>query len=366
MKVRTEKLKELVARSIKASSCNKLIPITSLMKLELKDGKLTLETTDSTNYLYISEKLDNVNEVFYAVVDVDLFSKLIARTTSEFIELTVRNDMPFLQVNGNGSYTIEMPLDENGVLVQYPDPLSLKNIVYDSICTVISSSAITKIISSVKPSLAVTYENPCYTGYFAGDNVIATDVYKIAGYDTSLFNGTDVLLSPETVDLLGVFTSDKIDVYLADNAYIYKEHGTETAVLYSPQMEGKDEFAVTEIEALLDTEFAQNCTVRKLDLLAVLDRLSLFISPYDKNAITLTFGPKELQISSKNKSGYEIISYSTSNNSETFICEIDVEMFTQEVKAIQSETIIIEYGLDNAIKLIDNDLTIIIALSGDE
>ena len=48
LSIKTEKLKEMVSRSIKGVGNNKLIPLTSLMAIELKDGKLTLITTDAT------------------------------------------------------------------------------------------------------------------------------------------------------------------------------------------------------------------------------------------------------------------------------------------------------------------------------
>ena len=55
IELQTSKLKEMVSRAVKGASFNSILPITSMMAVELKDNKLTLTTTDGTNYLYIVE-----------------------------------------------------------------------------------------------------------------------------------------------------------------------------------------------------------------------------------------------------------------------------------------------------------------------
>ena len=108
--IKTVKLKEMVAKAVKGVGNNKLIPLTSLMAIELKDATLTLITTDATNYLYISED-KVVGEDFYVVVDANVFSKLISKMTCEDVTLEIKSDIIALQVKGNGTYKIELPLD---------------------------------------------------------------------------------------------------------------------------------------------------------------------------------------------------------------------------------------------------------------
>ena len=91
MKIKTNLLQEIVAKSIKGASMNKMIPITSLMGIELKNNILTLMTTDGSNHLRVSEKIENddinVTEDFYTIINADTFSKLVGKTTKEFIEI---------------------------------------------------------------------------------------------------------------------------------------------------------------------------------------------------------------------------------------------------------------------------------------
>ena len=190
--IKTSILQEMVAKAVKGVGNNKLIPITQMMLLELNNGKFTIITTDATNYLYVSQ--NNIQgENFYITVQVDTFSKLIARMTCENIELTLKEAT--LEVKGNGTYNIELPMDENGGFIKYPDPISEFS---DEGAKVeeVNLSTIQAILTTIKPALATTMESPCYTGYYIGDRIIGTDSYMIASMGVDLF-GEPRLISPE-------------------------------------------------------------------------------------------------------------------------------------------------------------------------
>ena len=356
--LKTEKLKEMVSRSIKGAGNNKLIPLTSLMAIELKNSKLTLITTDATNYLYIME--DGVaGDDFYVVVDANVFSKLISKMTCENVILEIKSELSYLEVKGNGTYKIELPLDEDGSPIKYPDPYSGYLDVVDA--GEINRSTVQVILETIKPALATTLEVPCYTGYYMGDQVVATDTYKIASMDIKLFNEAK-LISPELVDLLSVMSTEKIQVRTVGNNIIYK---TPDCVVVGKFMDGVEDFAIDPIMGLVNVDFGSFCSVSKKELLQLLDRLSIFVGPYDKNAIYLTFTKDGLQVSSKATSGVEIIPYVSSENFKDFTCAIDIQMLFNEVKAISNDLIEIHYDDDSAIKLVDGNITIIIALLED-
>lgn len=353
LSIKTTKLQEMVSRAVKGASNNKLIPLTSLMAIELNSSKLTLITTDATNYLYVIED-KVVGEDFYVVVAVDTFAKLISRMTSENVSLELKENS--LEVIGNGTYNIELPLDENGELIKYPDPA--KDFSSSNSAITVNLSVIKTILNSVKPSLAITLENPCYTGYYVGDKIVATDSFKIASMDVNLFN-TNVLISPEMMNLLDVMTDEKISVSIQDNIIAFI---TDNCVVYGNLMEGIEDYEIVAISGLLDTKFGSVCKLPKSALLQVLDRLSLFVGTYDKNGIRLTFTKEGLQISSKAANGVELIEYVESKKFKEFTCLIDIEMWTQQIKAQATDVIELHYGLDNAVKMVDGNITQITAL----
>lgn len=357
--INTKKLQEMLSRASKGVGNNKLIPITSLVCVEVKDNILTLITTDATNYLYIKDIVDT--DDFYAVIDADKFTKLVSKMTCENVTLSM-SDMGYVKVKGNGNYKIELPVDEDGKAIRYPNPIESFENADDA--GQFKKSHIQVILDSIQPSLAVTLEDPCYTGYYMHDKIVATDTYKIASMSTEMFH-TPKLVSREFVNLLAVMTAENITWEISGDVIVAS---TDDCVIYGRFMEGIEDFSIGPITGLIDSDFESSCEVPKDALLQLLSRLALFVDKYDKNSIYLTFTNVGLQISSKSATGVEIIPYIESDNFKDYTCTIDIQMFMDEVKAIQSDTIELYYGdeSDSAIKLKDGNITIIVALMEDE
>lgn len=352
----TELMKDVVARAIKGAGNNKLIPITSMMCIELREGDLTVITTDATNYLYIKEQ-HVAGDNFYVVVDANQFAKLVSKMTCESITMTIDEKLYTMKVKGNGNYTMELPLDEDGEPVKFPDAHAKCTNVVEC-----NRSTIMAILETIKPALAVTMENPQYTAYYMGDKVVATDSYKIASLAIPMFD-TPRLISSEFLDLVAVMRTEKIMVNLSDTDIVFE---TPDCTIFGKFVDGIDDFAIEPITNLIEQEFDSHCAVPKNDLLQMLDRLSLFVGTYDKNAVDLTFTNQGLQVSSKASSGVEILPYVNSENQVDFTCAVDIQMLVNEVKAIQNDLIEIYYGDDSSIKFVDGNITIVIALMEDE
>ena len=354
--IKTVEFQEMLNRAAKGSSHNKLLPLTSLMKVEVKNGVLWLVTTNMSDYLYIKKKVEA--EDFYAVVQTEQFSKLISKMTSENVTLSVDNAV--LNVKGNGNYKIELPLDESGELVKYPDPAAELKFEGEASAT-INLATIKTILNTNKVALAATLEVPVYTGYYVGDKVISTDTYKICGLNKKLFN-EPTMVSPETMNLLDVMTAEKITVDFANDIMLFS---SEDCVLYSHKMDGIEEFAIEPISALLNQEFESSCKVSKDFLIASLERIALFVGPYDNKGIILTFTQEGIDISSKKSNGIESIKYIESKNFVPFTCNVDIIVLLQQIKANTADSVEIQYGKDSSLKLVDGDITQIIALLED-
>ena len=354
----TELMKDVVARAIKGAGNNKLIPITSMMCIELKNGELTVITTDATNYLYIKEQ-HVAGDDFYVVVDANQFAKLVSKMTCDSITMAIDEKLYTMKVKGNGNYTIELPLDEDGMPVKFPDTLA-KTVLPNPI--ELNRSTVIAILETIKPALAVTMENPQYTAYYMGDKVVATDSYKIASLAIPMFDEPK-LVSSEFLDLVAVMRAEKIKATFSDTDVRFE---TPDCTIAGKFVDGIDDFAIEPITNLIEQEFNSHCAVPKNDLLQMLDRLSLFVGTYDKNAVDLTFTNQGLQVSSKASSGIEILPYVNSENQIDFTCAVDIQMLVQEVKAITNDFIEIYYGDDSSIKFVDGNITIVIALMEDE
>lgn len=360
IKLNALKLKETVSKAVKGASLNKLIPLTELMSIRSDKDGLCLITTDATNYLYIKH-CDAKCEDFEIVVRVDVFSKLISKMTCETVTLDIDGNK--LTVIGNGRYSIELPLDENGQLIKYPDPL--KDFIESSEMlpsTTIDLSTIKLILATNKSALATTLEVPCYTGYYIKDRVVTTDTYKICAIKIPIFEEPR-LLNPEMVNLLDVMTAENVICTWDGNKIVFK---TPDCTVYGTTLAGIEDFAIDAISQLVDESFNSRCKVSKNELLGVLDRLSLFVGDYDRNEIIMTFTQNGIMCANKQKSGTESIDYLESKNFEDYSCTIDILTLMSQVKAQQSDSVEIWYGKPNAIKLVDGNVTQIIALSEEE
>lgn len=349
--IKTTRLQALLNKAVRGAGNNKLIPMTSLIAIKLKDGVLTLTTTDATNYLTLVEK-DVSGDDFYVVVQVDLLARLVSKMTCDEITLELSDDS--LNVIGNGKYQIELVLEDDGSLVKLSNPIDTFNKDNNEIGKV-DSSVILNVLASVKPALATTMEYPWFTCYYVKDRVVATDTYTVADYKNGFLNDAK-LIDPCVMDLLGLFTGE-ITVFADGDKMLFE---SENGVVYATIPNGIENYSINEIEALVQQKFEHSCTVVKSALLSLLDRISLFVGAYENGKITLSFSDKELEITSKYAN--EKIAYSSSDNSGEFVCQTDVNTLATQIKAQLGSEITIEYGEDNAIKIVDGDITSVIAL----
>lgn len=349
----TQRLQALLNKAVRGAGSNKLIPMTSLIAIKLSNGVLSLTTTDATNYLTLTE--DNVTgDEFYVVVQVDLLAKLVARMTCDEITLEVKDNS--LEVLGNGTYQIEVPVEDDGSMVKLPDPAESFNKA-NKVGSV-DSSVILTALTSVKPALATTIDYPWFTCYYVKDSIVATDAYIVSDY-TKGFLEEPMLISAIVMDLLGLF-SGEISVYRdADNVLFESESG----FVYGTIPNGIEHYSIDAIKGLVGQQLDYSCTVIKSALLNLLDRISLFVGAYDNGKITLSFTEDGLEITSRYAS--EVIDYTATGVTGEFVCQTDVNTLTTQVKAQLGSEITIEYGAENAIKLIDGDLTSVVALIED-
>ena len=355
MKVVTSRMKEAVNKAIKGAGFNNLIPITSMIGIKLSDGKLRLLTTDMTNTLCII--IDKVaGDDMDITVDADKFGKLIAKTTSEDIDLSVKDDVLF--VKANGTYKIPLISDEEG-LISFPDV----NIGSEPNAKT-KLSSVMQAYNINKSALAKTLENPALTGYYCGDMVISTDANVITFNGFKMFDCENpILISAQQMQLLTLNTKEDIEVYIGKTGIQFV---TEDVIIDGALMEGIEDFPANEVNAYLDEAFTSSCKVRKDLLLSVLDRLALFIEPYDKNGAYFTFGRKGINIHSKKDASTETINYVESKDFEPFVCCVDIPMLKEQLQANPDDTVKICYGNENALKIESGKVTQVIALLEDE
>lgn len=356
MKIKTSILQEMVSKAVKGASNNKMIPISSFIGIEIKKGTLTLMTTDGSNQLRVSKKLEGDSVDFYSVVDVDKFSKLVGKTTSEFIELNNKDN--YLEFKGNGTYKLDIPVNEEGEIVKFPS-IGLE-VIENEKAIELPIEKLKSIISTLKVSVAKTMEVPCLTGYYISDKSVATD-RQMMGYIKDSIIDEPILISSEMAELLQLLEGETVNLLKEDNKLYF---ATDNILIYGKQLEGIDKYPVSQIEQLMSLNYKYSVKCSKQDLLNVLDRMSLFVGNYDKNGVILTFSNDGLQVTSQESNATEIIELDTDANVdyEEFSCLIDIEMLKSQVQKNISDIIEIHYGQAQSIILVEGNTTTFICL----
>lgn len=356
MKIKTEQLKELMAKAIKGASNHKLLPITGFVMIKNEKKKFTLTTTDGVNILEVSA--DNAEgKDLYAVVVAELFNKLIARTSTEYVNLEVTKKG--LEVKGNGVYIFDMPLDEEGkvVSISIPEIISKESKQVDL-------EDIKGVLYSNKSAIAETFEVPCLTGYYSDSTgVITSDGLKICNTNNKIFNES-ALISTELMDLLSVFDTDDILLSVQDNLVLFS---SKRINVYGKLMSEVEDYPVKDIKEYFTIKFENEVKLNKNKVLEVLDRLSIFTEGYDKSVLQFNFEDSELVILDKDNTICEKIKYeSLEGKAGNFACNVDITLLTPQIKALDSEVFTIHYGLENAIMMTTPNIKQIISLAGEE
>lgn len=360
LSINTNQLQNLVTKAIKGASDNKLLPMTSLMSIDYDGaGKLSLTTTDMTNYLTVAtnDASQNTDEL-HVVVIADSFAKLVSKMTSETIEIDF-TDNTFTLSGGKSNYKLELPLDVDGSLIKLQAP----EVTGKSEQT-IKLTSVKNILSTAKASLATSLAIPCYTAYYVGDEVLSTDSLKICCIKDKLLK-KPALIRADTMDLLDIAESD-LKCVISDSAIKFE---TEDGVfaLSTKVFDGLEVYSVDAINGLVDLSFESECTLYKNDLLQALDRLALFVDKVDRNVINMSFGKDKLVLTNKAQAGVEEIDYASESEAKDFECTIDIEMLISQIKATPDDKFTMYYGLDNCIKIVNEakDIIQIISLLDD-
>lgn len=356
MKILTSLLQKMVSKAIQGSSNNKNLPLTSLIGIEFKEdnlgrkGNLILITTDGSNTFKINQEVEGNGE-FYTIVNADTFAKLIGKTTKE--EITLENKENYLEVIGNGTYKLEIAINEEGEMVRFP---KIKNIEKEP--EEIDTKALKEALEVSKSSVAKTMEVPCLTGYYIGtDKIISTDRQLVCKLQKQLVK-EPLLISSEMAELLKLIDEEKVNLLKDENNLIFY---TNTIIISGKELENKDLYPVQPIEDLTKLEYSNNIIVNRNELLNVLDRLSLFISDYDKNGVHLAFTKEALLVKSQKSNAQELIDAECTSEEEYNVL-VDIEMLRSQLESLQEENVIIYFGQDKSIELKEKDTILVLSL----
>lgn len=359
MKISTERFKEAVNKVIKGCSNNNLLPLTSMVGIKCNGKDLRFVTTDGTNTLITTIDKVSTEGTCDITVQADVFGKLVSKITSQEVDIDIAQDT--LVIKANGTYKIPLVVDEEGT-VSFPIPDTTELNKHPKSETKLSS--IMSVYNVNKSALATTFENPFLTGYYADGEMVVTSDANVITFNEIDLNVGNVLLNPQIVNLLTLNKTENIEVVSDGNGNI--SFTTPELIIIGKELEGIEDYPIEDMKAYLGETFPSSCKVAKSVLISALDRLAIFIEPYDKNGAYFSFGRRGLTLSSKKSSSTESISYAESKDFTQFICCVDIPQMKTQLEAYPEDFVEIHYGHENALKLTCGKVTQVIALLEDD
>lgn len=359
MKIKTELLKDIVAKNYKLSEggSNK-VPITQFFEIMIEDGKLIVKSTDKLNTLITITEIEDKEAKLRTAVDAKIFSQLISKITTEYVELVSTENS--LTITGNGVYELKIGLDESGAII------SLPNIDYDinKANKEISFKELSAKISICQPSMPTTLDEPELNNYYLGENIVSTNCFKISSIpNIEALKQDSIFIGENLGKYISTLEFDKCKVYAEGNKVYFI--GDNFVLSGSTDDDLINRYPLEAIKDILSSEFTSNATIKRSELLELLDRLSLFVEAYDENNITLTFMKDHISVKSRANNGSEDINYTKANtdNLIEFTCKVDILNLKAQLASLINEEVEISFGgNDNIIKIRDGEIVDILSL----
>lgn len=358
-KIKTSILRDVVSKNYKLSEGGDTkIPITQFFEIILEDGKLIIKSTDKLNTLITMTEVDDKESKLKVAVDAKIFSQLIAKMTTEYVELNATENS--LNITGNGVYDLKIGLDVDGAVISIP------SVAYDESKATkeISFKELSAKIAICQPSIPTTMEEPELNNYYLSDNIIATNCFKISCIpNVEAMKNDSIFISDQLGKYISTLNFDKCKVY-SENGIIYFI-GSDFVLSGATDSDVIDKYPLDGIKTILASEFSSKATIKRANLLELLDRLSLFVEAYDENNITMTFMKDKINIKSKADNSSEDIKYITSetNNLVEFTCKVDILGLKGQLSSLLSEEVEISFGgNDRVIKIRDGEIIDILSL----
>lgn len=359
MKIKTQELIRLVNLVYQGAGNNKLIPITQMIGVKLEDSKLTLSATDSFNSIYIKSDVENTEEKIDVCVNADLLSKLVAKFDCEFTILTLEKNC--LVVKGNGEYKLDLLLDDEGSVFNFPVRKEPENLEYQEI----ELNKFVNIKNYGEKSLAQSMEEPDLIAYFVDKNTAVSTDRNVMTVINDTFTNIPLTLRSKFVQLIVNLDSKiKLATWINETTkevnIIVKD---KESTIFSKVNGSVEDYPSEAVKQLIETSsFSFNAKVKIKDFLNILDRISLFVTQYDSNVIDLKLVNDKLYISSVKSTGVDILTLSDISGEETWNGKIDIEMLSDQLNSFTKEEVKIYLGNPNCIKLAEDNVVKLVCL----
>lgn len=348
---KTQTLMEVVGQ-LNRLSASKLLEITRYWHIQGYDGVVTFTGYDGSNWLRYTLESDGEIDV---IIKAEQFGKLVDKTTVETITLTPKDE--YLEVKGNGTYKVDIVTGDE----VYPSfDEKLPEDLDEGDAKLLKSSLFYNVANVNDSAVSKSNADGVYTGYLLDHTqAVTSDIIRVC-LNPIQDIGTKLLIPASLMRLLSSITEDKLYLWTFDDDYIYVS--TSNIEIYGRTMEGVEDYQ--DMSIMDEQEFEGSATLTTADIQSILERLTLFMTAFDKGTVNLDFGPKQLAIVTT-KGSKELVKYISVSHGADFTCRINSLLLRDILSTVSDDYFVLYYGNELCLKIEANGVVYYLATQED-
>ena len=358
--ISTAILQDLVSRAAKGSTNVDIIPLSCLMQLKVKDGVLTVRTTNNVNFVTVSSNVTAGD--IDIVVQTKLFTQIIGKLQKEVTSLTVDGNK--IIIEADGKYNIPLALDTDGSNIQFPE------IEFNPVgaSRTITSAQVRSILGINKACKADMKEIPAiYNYYFDNEKVVTTNIFKGCFNTISVFE-TPVVLSPELVELIPtVLNGDEVITVSQDENSV--EFLSSIGSVYGKKCAPADleSYPADQLVEALNVPMVNSAVINRSMLANAVDRICLFTDQLESNKLEITFSSNSIHLYSAKTDSSEDVTYlkNPENLAEPITVPVDGKMLAQVLAALDKEEVTIKFDAEVGVQFNLENLIVMLSVLQD-
>lgn len=351
-------LKELVTNASKCATNDSDAPLTSLMNIKVKDNKLSVKTTDNKDYMTMYADIES--EDFEVMVEAKKTTELISKLTSQTVSLTSDGSVVTVLTN-NSEHYLQAVSDVGGEALSFNEPEvvatgSTCHISLNELRSILLLNKACKGDKSVVPACAFNY-------YADSERVITTNMFKACSNPVALADRPTLI--PAFIMELALPIADEsgIDFYQNDTHIVFEStRGRVVGVkLDSAEL---DEFPAAPLVDLISSPLATSVQVNRSDFSKALERMCLFVNPFENNKLQLTFGSDTLKLYDTKTKSTERLSYIATQTpiTEDISLAVDGQFLKNQILACDKETLLVRVDATVGIQIKCGDTTFMLSV----
>lgn len=299
MVLSTKQFKDVCSTILSAIDTSELSTLKETLELITEGTTLYLNVTNKEYYASVKFTLQH-EEQFHATVNASQFLKLVATTTSETIELTVRDT--YLAMKANGNYKLPF-VYEGDHLLQLP-AIEIEN---PTVSMQVSGDTLNSILQINSKEIAkVSVAQPVQKLYYIDELGCITFTTGACVNNFTLPQPVKVLVNNRLVRLFKLFKNEQVQFTLGYDALVIGDNEEtiqtkvkfETDVISLTAITPSDDamlakVPVQRIRALASKQYDSSVVINKEEMLQAINRLALFD---DKDLLQITFSRDGSQV----------------------------------------------------------------------